>query len=158
MEKVDHIMIYLNTANNITQLSFLAIKNNRLLIACIAWLVSFYAGYNIVMKRKNVLHKLLCALPVTIAMPQMLQYMSTMEFSLFALAWGQTFLGAMAYVTQSPNIWPETFGYHEVMHLLTSTAALTGIALQYHLLDSFNPMDCLLASNGDEGFWTLFFR
>lgn len=142
MEKVDHIMIYLNTANNITQLSLLSIKNNRLFITFIAWLVSLYAGYNILMKRKSVYDKLLCALPVTIALPQMLEYMSSLEFSLFALAWGQTFLGAMAYVTQAPNIWPESFGYHEVMHLLTSTAAITAIALQYHLLDSFDPIDC----------------
>jgi hemolysin III len=147
MEKTDHILIYLNTANNITQLSLLSIRNHRLLIVFLAWLMSLYAGYSILMRRKSVYHKLLCALPVTIAIPQMIQYMSSMEFSLFALAWGQTFLGAMAYVTQAPNIWPDTFGYHEVMHLLTSTAALTAIALQYHLLDSFHPSSCLLGGS-----------
>jgi hemolysin III len=158
MEKTDHILIYLNTANNITQLSLLSIRNHRLLIVFLAWLTSLYAGYSILMRRKNVYHKLLCALPVTIAIPQMIQYMSSMEFSLFALAWGQTFLGAMAYVTQAPNIWPDTFGYHEVMHLLTSTAALTAIALQYHLLDSFHPSYCLL-SGMTEGLWgSLFLR
>lgn len=157
MEKCDHILIYINTANNITQLCLLAIRNNRLLIVFIAWIASMYAGYSIISRRKSVYHKLLCAIPVTFALPQMFSYMSTIQISLFVAAWGQTFLGAMAYVTQSPNIWPEYFGYHEVMHLLTSTAALTAIALQYHLLESFDSSHCLLS--GMEGsFRDVFWR
>jgi hemolysin III len=33
-------------------------------------------------------------------------------------------VGAVVYATQRPDPWPNTFGYHEVFHLLTILAGL----------------------------------
>jgi len=47
-------------------------------------------------------------------------------------------LGAVAYATKRPNIWPRVFGYHEVFHALVVAASVSfylfmlGVVAPYH--------------------------
>ena len=155
MEKMDHIAIFLNTANNITQLCLFATRSNRLIVIAIAWGIAIFGIVRILLRIKSVYHKAVCGAVVLLALPEMLQHMTVLQWNFFLATWGQTFVGMIAYATQRPNPWPEYFGYHEVMHLLTSLAGITAIFLQYHLLHDFDPDYCIVQGFTSSGWKSL---
>jgi hemolysin III len=145
MERLDHLAIFTNTANHITQLCLFALRSrNRMFIIAIAWVISMYGVYKIFTRVRSVHYKAMCGAIVVLALPEMIQHMSTVQWNWFLVTWGQNAVGMIAYATKSPNIWPEYFGYHEVMHLLTSLAGLSAIFLQYYLLHDFEADRCVV--------------
>ena len=49
--------------------------------------------------------------------------LSRREALLLAASLSQYFLGALAYAFKRPNPWPTVFGFHEVLALISATAA-----------------------------------
>jgi hemolysin III len=59
-----------------------------------------------------------------IALPQLADRVGVAPFLLLAAGGALYSLGAAVYATQRPNLWPRTYGFHEVFHTLVIAAAL----------------------------------
>ena len=59
-----------------------------------------------------------------VALPQLWQKVGAAPFVLLAVGGRLYSLGAAVYAAQRPNLWPRTFGFHEVFHALVIAAAL----------------------------------
>jgi len=59
-----------------------------------------------------------------IALPELWQRIGPAPFVLLAVGGGLYSLGAAVYAIRKPNLWPRTFGFHEVFHTLVIAAAL----------------------------------
>jgi hemolysin III len=59
-----------------------------------------------------------------IALPQLAERVGIAPFLLLALGGALYSLGAAVYATRRPNLWPRTYGYHEVFHTLVIAAAI----------------------------------
>jgi hemolysin III len=59
-----------------------------------------------------------------VAVPQLADKAGVAPFVLIAAGGGLYTLGAVVYATGRPNLWPRTFGFHEVFHSLVIAAAL----------------------------------
>jgi hemolysin III len=60
-----------------------------------------------------------------VALPQLADRAGMAPFALLAAGGLLYSLGAMVYALQRPNVWPRTYGFHEVFHTLVIAAALT---------------------------------
>jgi hemolysin III len=59
-----------------------------------------------------------------IALPQLADRAGVAPFVLLAAGGALYSLGAAVYATQRPNLWPRTYGFHEVFHTLVIAAAV----------------------------------
>ena len=59
-----------------------------------------------------------------IAFPQLADRAGVAPFVLLAVGGGLYSLGAAVYALQRPNLWPRTYGFHEVFHTLVIAAAV----------------------------------
>ena len=59
-----------------------------------------------------------------LAFPQMTERVGVAPFVLFAVGGALYSIGACVYALQRPDLWPRTFGFHEVFHALVIAAAL----------------------------------
>ena len=59
-----------------------------------------------------------------IALPQLADRAGVAPLVLFAAGGALYTLGAVVYASRRPNLWPRTYGFHEVFHTLVIAAAL----------------------------------
>ncbi len=59
-----------------------------------------------------------------IAFPQLAERVGIAPFVLLAVGGALYSLGAAVYAIQRPNLWPRTYGFHEVFHTLVIAAAV----------------------------------
>jgi hemolysin III len=59
-----------------------------------------------------------------VALPQLAERVGMAPFVLLALGGALYSVGAVVYALRRPNLWPRTFGFHEVFHALVIAAAL----------------------------------
>jgi hemolysin III len=59
-----------------------------------------------------------------VALPQLGERVGVAPLVLLAAGGALYSLGAIVYATRRPNLWPRTFGFHEVFHSLVIAAAL----------------------------------
>jgi hemolysin III len=59
-----------------------------------------------------------------IAVPQLADRVGIAPFVLLAVGGALYSIGAAVYALQRPNLWPRTFGFHEVFHALVVAAAV----------------------------------
>jgi hemolysin III len=59
-----------------------------------------------------------------VALPQLAEDVGIAPFLLLALGGALYSIGAAVYATRRPNLWPRTYGFHEVFHTLVIAAAL----------------------------------
>ena len=59
-----------------------------------------------------------------VAMPELWREIGPAPLVLLAVGGGLYSLGAAVYTIRKPNLWPRTFGFHEVFHTLVIAAAL----------------------------------
>jgi hemolysin III len=60
-----------------------------------------------------------------VALPELWRQIGPAPFVLLALGGGLYSLGAAVYAIRKPNLWPRTFGFHEMFHALVIAAALS---------------------------------
>ena len=59
-----------------------------------------------------------------VALPQLAERAGIAPLALLAVGGALYTIGAMVYATRRPNLWPRTYGFHEVFHTLVIAAAL----------------------------------
>jgi hemolysin III len=59
-----------------------------------------------------------------VALPQLADRVGVAPFVLLAVGGALYSVGAAVYALQKPNLWPHTFGFHEVFHALVIAAAI----------------------------------
>ena len=59
-----------------------------------------------------------------VALPQLADRVGVAPFVLLAVGGGLYSLSAAVYAIQRPNLWPRTYGFHEVFHTLVIAAAV----------------------------------
>src|SRR5215218_2221900 len=59
-----------------------------------------------------------------VALPQLADRVGVAPFVLLAVGGALYSVGAAVYALQRPNLWPRTFGFHEVFHALVIAAAV----------------------------------
>lgn len=133
MRRADHAAIFLLIAGTYTPVAMLGLPSqtgNRILI--MIWsgaLIGVLQSLFWVHAPKVVVAALAVAVGWTIV-PYMGDLRRAYGDAIFALLLGGGVaysLGAIAYAAKRPALWPATFGYHEVFHLLT----LVGAALHF---------------------------
>mmetsp|Transcript_14055 Transcript_14055/g.14675 ORF Transcript_14055/g.14675 Transcript_14055/m.14675 type:complete len:244 (-) Transcript_14055:411-1142(-) len=145
LQKLDHVAIFVNTAVAITQYCVFVVRTNRALLLYSTWILCCWGAYLVFALKKQTFHHAMTSLPLFWIIPELSQLMSQYQFSLFLMTWSQVFIGMLAYGFKWPTPWPNYFGYHEIMHLLTTTAAISAILLQHNMLQSFDANFCLFA-------------
>jgi predicted membrane channel-forming protein YqfA (hemolysin III family) len=114
-------------------------------IVYITWALALWGTYMVFSLKKQTAHHMIASIPLFWILPELYQSMSSYQFALFLITWSQVFIGMLAYGSRWPTPWPHYFGYHEIMHLLTTTAAISAIVLQHSLLEAFDRQFCLFA-------------
>jgi hemolysin III len=147
LQKVDHAVIFLNTAVSISQYCIFIVRSNRLALISVTWGLGLWGAYMVFALKKQTVHHLITSLPLFWIIPELYQLMTNYQFTLFVLTWTQVFVGLLAYGFRWPSPWPNYFGYHEIMHLLTTTASISAILLQHDMLHSFDQQFCLFADS-----------
>lgn len=133
-KRLDHSMILLAIAGSYTGVAGLALRGgDRVLVLSAVWLLAAVA----VGMRMWWLH---APYPVTAAVYVAVGWVVLIDVGAFVdalsvvqlgliVAGGIVYsLGAVVYALHRPNPWPTTFGYHEVFHALTVTAAAMHLA------------------------------
>lgn len=64
-----------------------------------------------------------CVVGVTVV-PAFVEHATHLEKMCWLVGGLSYIVGGVIYAFQIPDPWPETFGYHEVFHLLTAVAAI----------------------------------
>mmetsp|Transcript_4891 Transcript_4891/g.7453 ORF Transcript_4891/g.7453 Transcript_4891/m.7453 type:complete len:252 (+) Transcript_4891:147-902(+) len=150
LQKCDHAAIFIATASSITQYILFGVKTNVHLMLAAAWVLCIMGTTLVYLRKKETYHHAVSAMVIFWAIPDMLQVMTTYQFQLFLATWAQIGIGMVVYGSRWPKLWPEYFGYHEVMHVLTTSAAITSIILQHSLLSTFDNSFCIFSGNKND--------
>lgn len=134
LRRVDHANIFLLIAGTYTPIVHNLLKDGwRLGILTAAWVVAGL-GVALAALAARVPRWVMAGLYVlagwiiVIAMPRIVEAVSTGGLGLL-LAAGVTYtLGAVGYASKRPRLWPRVFGYHEAFHLATIAANATFFA------------------------------
>lgn len=131
MRRLDHAAIYFLIAGTMTPICYFALSpssSRNLLIT--AWTV---AGFGILLsilftKKPKWLNALLClasGLVILPYLPEMGRSLGQVNINYILAGAVAYILGALAYATKRPNLFPKTFGYHEVFHSLVLVGAIS---------------------------------
>ena len=130
LRRLDHSMIYVFIAATSTPVALLVLDGTLQVVV----LASVWAGaivgvaFSLVWISAPRWLQAGCYLStgwvMVIALPQLAERVGVAPFVLLAVGGALYALGAAVYATQRPNLWPRTFGFHEVFHALVIAAAL----------------------------------
>jgi hemolysin III len=135
MQRLDHAMIFLFIAGTYTPLCMLALPRSwGVPILMIVWAVALtgFALKIVAFNRYRVLNVVLYPLlgwVAVICLPVLYRRLSHTELFLL-IAGGVIYTAGIPVLERErPDPWPQTFGYHEVWHVFTVTAAVCHFAL-----------------------------
>jgi hypothetical protein len=139
IQKLDHIMIYLNTLNHIIQYIFLyKFEDNSLnytyFILFISLLITFLGIYLTVTKKKKDYHLFFSSIPIFMCIPLILKHFNRNQLLYFFSLWFCILFGLIAYNIKVPT--SDIFGYHELFHLFTIVSAFFSVLLEKSLLEN----------------------
>ena len=130
LRRLDHATIFVFIAASYTPIGLLVLDGTRQTVV----LVSVWAGaaLGIVLSLAwinaprwlQAASYLAMGWVAIIALPQLTERVGVAPFVLLAVGGALYTLGAAVYATQRPNLWPRTYGFHEVFHTLVIAAAL----------------------------------
>jgi hemolysin III len=140
MQRLDHSMIYLLIAGTYVPLCLVALPP--------AWgipmlaIVGTLATIGIVLKlaffhgARHVSYALYIVMGwvAIIATPVLIDSLTGLQFGLIVAGGVAYTIGFPVLLVQRPNPWPNTFGYHEIWHLLTVVAASLHFAAVANIL------------------------
>ena len=130
MKRADHSMIFLFIAGTYTPLAVLALPpHERVVVLIIVWDgalggVALKLVFPDAPRWVGVPFYLALGWVAVFLMPDLLQLAGVAAVVLICVGGLLYTGGALCYATRKPNVWPLTFGYHEVFHAAVSLAAL----------------------------------
>ena len=130
LRRMDHSTIFVFIAASYTPVGLLVLDGTVQIVV----LVSVWAGAlaGIVMsvawisapRWLQALTYLLVGWVAVLALPQLAERVGVAPLVLLAVGGGLYTLGAVVYAIRRPDLWPRTFGFHEVFHTLVIAAAV----------------------------------
>jgi len=130
LRRMDHSTIFIFIAASYTPVGLLVLDGTVQIVV----LVSVWAGAlaGIVMsvawisapRWLQALTYLLVGWVAVLALPQLAERVGVAPLVLLAVGGGLYTLGAVVYAMRRPDLWPRTYGFHEVFHTLVIAAAV----------------------------------
>ena len=138
IQKMDHIMIYLNIINHLVQYIFLVNYKDLSLkysyfIFFMSVTISLYGIYLVINCKKKGYHLFFSTISLWMIIPLVIKHFSTNQIIYFAGIWVFTILGLIIYNIEKPI--SDIFGYHEIFHFFTVVSAIFSIFLEKNLLE-----------------------
>ncbi|MEM7275178.1 MAG: hemolysin III family protein [Actinomycetota bacterium] len=135
MRRADHSMIFVMIAGTYTPVCLLALPRSWGIPILVTIWVAAASGVAIkllagpwLLRISNLLYLLLGWIAIG-ALPVILRYLTTTEFTLLAIGGVLYTIGAILFALRVPRLVPSTFGYHEVWHGFTVLAAMAHFAM-----------------------------
>jgi hemolysin III len=130
LRRMDHSTIFLFIAASYTPVGLLMLDGTVQIVVLVSVWVGALAG--IVMsvawisapRWLQALTYLLVGWVAVVALPQLADRAGVAPLVLLAVGGGLYSLGALVYALRRPNLWPRTYGFHEVFHTLVIAAAV----------------------------------
>jgi hemolysin III len=130
LRRMDHSTIFLFIAASYTPVGLLMLDGTVQIVVLVSVWVGAVAG--IVMsvawisapRWLQALTYLLVGWVAVVALPQLAERSGVAPLVLLAVGGGLYSLGALVYALRRPNLWPRTYGFHEVFHTLVIAAAV----------------------------------
>ena len=139
IQKIDHLMIYINTLNHIIQYLFLYNFDKESITIYYSYFILFVSLsivilgiYLIFSCKKKYYHIIFLLIPVILLIPLVINIFKPIQSIYFFIIWVVMLLGLIIYNIQKPisNI----FGYHEYFHIFTIVSLIFSILLEKSLL------------------------
>ncbi len=130
LQRLDHSTIFIFIAASYTPITLLVLHGTLQTVVLISVWAGAAAGVTLSLawisapRLLNAACYLALGWVAVVALPQLLDEIGVAPFVLLAVGGGLYSLGAAVYASQRPNLWPRTFGFHEVFHALVIAAAL----------------------------------
>ena len=130
LRRLDHSTIFLFIAASYTPVGLLVLDGTLQAVVLISVWAGAIAGVTLSLAWINAPRWLVAACYLAlgwvavIALPELWREIGPAPFFLLAAGGGLYSLGATVYAFRKPNLWPRTFGFHEVFHALVIAAAL----------------------------------
>ena len=134
MRRLDHSMIFLAIAGSYTAIAGLTLSNPlRIWVLALVWAGALVGIVTKVFwidapKWVTATAYVVAGWVALIALPQLWDALGPGGFGLLLLGGAFYSAGAAVYATQRPDPVPDTFGYHEVFHLLVIAGGLSHLA------------------------------
>jgi hemolysin III len=130
LRRLDHSTIFLFIAASYTPVGLLVLDGTLQVVVLISVWAGAIAGVTLSLAWITAPRWLVAACYLAlgwvavIAAPELWREAGPAPFILLAVGGGLYSLGAAVYASGRPNLWPRTFGFHEVFHALVVAAAL----------------------------------
>ena len=130
LRRLDHSTIFIFIAASYTPIALLVMDGSSQTVVLVSVWAGAAAGVTLSLVWITAPRGLVAACYVAlgwvavIAFPQLWERVGVAPFVLLAIGGALYSLGAAVYTAQRPNLWPRTFGFHEVFHTLVIAAAL----------------------------------
>ena len=137
----DHANIFLFIAGSYTPIAFIGLSGGwRIGVLASVWFIAL-VGSATSWKSALFPHWVIALLYLStgwvaiVALPRLAQSIGWSAISWMAVGGVIYTLGAVAYATRRPRLWPRVFGYHEVFHLAVIAASVVfyGVIAKYAL-------------------------
>jgi hemolysin III len=130
LQRLDHSTIFIFIAASYTPIGLLVLEGTLQTVVLVSVWAGAAAGVTLSLAWISAPRVLVagCYLALgwvaVIALPELWRQIGAAPFVLLAIGGALYSLGAAVYACQKPNLWPRTFGFHEVFHTLVIAAAL----------------------------------
>ena len=130
LRRLDHSTIYVFIAASYTPVGLLVLEGTLRTVVLVSVWVGAAAGVFLSLAWINAPRWLQAGCYVAlgwvavIALPELAEGAGVAPLVLFAVGGVLYLVGAAVYTTQRPDLWPHTYGFHEVFHTLVIAAAL----------------------------------
>jgi hemolysin III len=129
LRRLDHSTIFVFIAASYTPVGLLVLDGTMKTVVLVSVWAGAAAGVAMSLAWINAPRTLQAACYVAlgwvavVALPQLADRVGVAPFVLLAVGGALYSVGAAVYALQRPNLWPRTFGFHEVFHALVIAAA-----------------------------------
>jgi hemolysin III len=130
LRRLDHSTIFIFIAASYTPIALLVMEGSMQTVVLVSVWAGAAAGVTMSLVWINAPRGLVAACYLSMgwvavfAFPQLLERAGAAPFVLLAVGGALYSIGAAVYAAQRPNLWPRTYGFHEVFHTLVIAAAL----------------------------------
>jgi hemolysin III len=130
LRRLDHSTIFVFIAASYTPIGLLVLDGTRQTVVLVSVWAGAVAGVVLSLAWINAprwlqaVSYLSMGWVALIALPELTERVGIAPFVLLAAGGALYSLGAAVYATQRPNLWPRTYGFHEVFHTLVIAAAV----------------------------------